>query len=168
MTFSSGFFSLRKRPTPAGGAARAQAADEVRDLPFGVFPDFGAGGAVVRLRIARILVLIRVVGVGNFARQFFRHRIVAARILRLDRCRAHDHLGAKRFQQIDFFARLFVRDREDDFVSPHRSDQRKPHARVAGRCLHRLFRPDLSRPLRSASSIIETAMRSFIEPPGFR
>ena len=126
---------MRISARAADRAAGAHAADEVRDFPFGVIPDFRAGGAVMRLGIHRIFVLVRIVGVGNFARKFFRHRIVAARIFRFHGRGANDHFGAESFQHIDFFARLLVRDGENNFVAAHGGDQRERHSGVAGSAL---------------------------------
>ena len=103
MTCMFGVLFLQETPHAGGRAARSQAADEVRDFSFGVLPDFRAGGAVVRFWIAGIFVLIGIKRIGNLARQFFGHRIVAARVFRLDRRRADDHFGAKGLQQSRFF-----------------------------------------------------------------
>ena len=107
----------------------------MRDFAFGIFPNFRAGGAVMGFRIHRIFVLIGIEGIGNFARQFFRHGIIAARIVGLDGRGANDHFRAESFEQIDFFARLLVSDGEDDFVAAHDGDQRKSHAGIAGSAL---------------------------------
>ncbi len=116
----------------ADGAAGAHTANEMRDLALAVFPNFGAGGAVMRFRIALIVVLIRVVRIRNFTREFFCHRIVAAWIVRLDGGRTDDDLGAQCFQEIDFFLGLLVRCRENAFVTANRGDQRQAHASIAG------------------------------------
>ena len=83
------------------------------------------------LGIHRIFVLVRIEGIGNFARQFFRHGVVAARIVRLDGRGADDHFRAQRLQQIDFFLRLLVRDGENHLVAAHRRHQRQSHAGIA-------------------------------------
>src|ERR1700733_14308262 len=84
------------------------------------------------LGIHRVLVLIGVKRIRNFAREFGGDRIVAARIFRFDGGGTDDHFGAERFQEVDFFARLLVGDGEDDFVAAHAGDEREAHARVAG------------------------------------
>src|SRR5208282_5031701 len=89
-------------------AAGADSADEVGDFSFGIFPDFGAGGAVVRLGVHGIFVLIGVVGIGNFAGEFGSYGIVAARVFGLDGGGADNYFGAEGFQQVNFFAGLFV------------------------------------------------------------
>src|ERR1700731_1093183 len=71
--FDAGIFFLQVFSYAADGAARAYAANEMRDLAFAVFPDLGTRGAVVSFRIAGIVVLIRVVRIGNLAGEFFRH-----------------------------------------------------------------------------------------------
>ena len=126
----------------------------------------GPGGAVVRLRIHGILILVGVIGIGNFARQLFRHGIIAARVFRLDRRRADDHFRAERFQQIDFFARLLVGNGENDFVAAHRRHQRKSHAGIAGRAFNdRAARLEQTLSF-SASSIIDDGNAVFHRAAG--
>ncbi len=108
------------------------AGDEVGDFSLGVFPNFGTGGAVMRLGVHRIFVLVRVEGVGDFARELFRDGIVAAGILGLDSGGADDHFGAEGFQEINLFARLLVRNGKDDFVAADCGDQCEAHSGVAG------------------------------------
>ncbi len=105
----------------------------MRNFTLGVFPDFGTCGAVMRVGVGLIFVLIWVVGVGNFAREFFRHRIIAARIFRFDRGGAYDYFRAESLQQIDFFARLLVVNGEDYLVASHGRHERKSHASIARR-----------------------------------
>src|SRR5580704_9527706 len=126
-----GIFFLEKFAGAADGAAGAHAANEMRDFSFGVVPDFRAGGEVVGLRVHRIVVLIWVEGVGYFARELFRHRIVAARIFGLDRRGTHDDFGAEGLQEVDFFLGLLVGDGENHLVAAHGGDQRQPHAGVS-------------------------------------
>ena len=71
-------------------------------LPSRVFPNFRPGGLIVRVGIHGIVVLVGVKGVGNFARQFFGHGVVAAGIFRFDRGGADNHLGAKAFSKSTF------------------------------------------------------------------
>src|SRR6202521_5544481 len=129
--FDAGISFLQVFSHAADGAAGAYAANEVRDLSFGVFPNLGTRGAVVGFGIAGIVVLIRVVRIGNLAGEFFSHRIVAARIFRLDGGGTDDDFGAKRYQEIDFFLGLLVGGREDALVSANRRDERQAHAGVA-------------------------------------
>ena len=129
--FYAGIFFLQEFPHATNGAAGAHAANEVRDFAFAVFPNFRTRGAIMRFGIHRIVILVRVVRIGNFAREFFCHGIVAARIFRLDGGRTNDHFGAKRFQQIDFFLGLLVRGGKNALITAHRRDKCKPHAGVA-------------------------------------
>jgi hypothetical protein len=62
-----GIFFLEILADAADGAASAHAADKVSDFTFGIIPDFRAGGQVVGLRIHGVVVLIGIIGVGNFA-----------------------------------------------------------------------------------------------------
>ena len=98
MIFDLRIFLLEVSAHAADRSAGAHAANEMRDLPFGVFPNFRAGGAVVRLRVHRVFVLVGVIRIGNFARQFLRHRVVAARIVRLDGRGTDDDFGAESLQ----------------------------------------------------------------------
>ena len=130
--FDVGILFLEVASHAGDGAAGADAADEVRNLSFGVLPDFRAGGAIVRFRIHGIGVLIGIEGIGNFAREFCGDGIIAARIFGLDGGGADDYFGAKGFKQVNFFARLLVGDSEDDFVAAHAGDERESQAGVAG------------------------------------
>ena len=129
---TSGIFFFQVAADAGDGAAGTDAADEVGDFSFGVLPDFRAGSAVVRVRVHGVLILIGIEGIGNFARELGGDGIIAARVFRLDGGGADDDFGAERFQEIDFFARLFVGDGEDDFVAAHAGDEGEAHAGVAG------------------------------------
>ncbi len=131
MIFTFGIFFLQVAAHAADRSAGAHAANEVRDLSFRVFPDFRAGRPVMRLGIHRIFVLVRVKRIRNVLGEFFRHGIVAARIVGLDRRRAHDHFRAERLQQIHFFLGLLVGDGEHQLVAAHRADQREADPGVA-------------------------------------
>jgi hypothetical protein len=104
----------------------------VGDFAFGIFPNLRASGAVMGFGIHLVVVLIRIVGIGNFACEFFCHRIVAARIVRLDGGGANDDFRAERFQEVDFFLGLFISGSENTFVSADRRDQRQSHAGISG------------------------------------
>ena len=71
--FNVGIFFFQEFSYAADGAPRADAADEVRDFSFAVLPNFRTRRAVVRLRIHRVVILVRIIRIGNFAREFFRH-----------------------------------------------------------------------------------------------
>src|SRR6266581_5377837 len=129
--FYAGIFFLQIFSHAADGAAGAYPANKVRDLAFAVLPNFGTGGAVVGFGIAGIVVLIRVIRIGNFAREFFGHRIIAARIFRLDGSGANDDFRAERFEEIDFFLGLFVGGGEDALVTAHRRDECQTHSGIA-------------------------------------
>src|SRR6266851_2357334 len=128
--FYFGIFFLQEFADAADSAAGAHAANEVRNLAFAVLPNLWSRGAIVRFGIHWIVVLIRIIRIGNFARKFFRHRIVAARIFRLNGRGANDDFGAERFQEIDFFLGLLVCCGENAFVTANRRDQRQSHASV--------------------------------------
>ena len=107
--FYFGIFFLQVPAHAADRTARAHAANEMRDFAFGIFPNFRAGGAVMRFGIHRIFVLIGIKGIGNFTREFFRDGIIAARIVGLDGRGADDHFGAERLQQVHFFLAIACR-----------------------------------------------------------
>src|SRR5258708_3192742 len=130
--FDVGIFLLQVFPDAADRPAGAHAAHEGRDFAFAVFPDFRAGGAVVRLGIHGVLVLIRIIRIGNFASELFRDGIVAPRVLRLDGGGADNDFGAQGLEKIDFFLGLFVRGGEDALVAAHGGNQGKSHAGIAG------------------------------------
>src|SRR5260370_19728320 len=116
----------------ADGSTRAQTANEVRDPALAVLPNLRSCRLVMSFRIRGVVVLIRVVGIGDFAGELFRDRIVAARIFRLDGRRADDDFGAESLQEIDFFLGLLVGGGENALVTAHRRDPGHAHARVAG------------------------------------
>ena len=111
--FDGGIFFFQIFSDAADGAAGAHAADEMRDLALAVFPNFRAGGEVMRFGIHGIVILVRIKGIGNFARQFFRDGIVAARIVGLDSGGTDDDFGAESFEEIDFFLGLLIRGGEN-------------------------------------------------------
>src|SRR6266404_1676149 len=130
--FDAGIFFLQIFADAADGSTGAHAANEVRDFAFAVFPDFRAGGAVMRFRIHGIFVLVGIVGIGDFAREFFRYGVVTTRIIRLDRSGANDHFRAQRLKQIHFFLGLLVGDSENHLVAAHGGDKRETHSRIPG------------------------------------
>ncbi len=87
---------------------------------------------VVRLRVRWVVVLVRLPRIRRFALEARRHRVIRARILRIDVRRADDHLGAERAQRIDLFLRLLVGRREDALVALDDGRDREAHAGVAG------------------------------------
>ena len=89
----------------------------------------------MRLRVRRVVVLIRLPRASDLALQPRRHRVVRTRILRVDVCRAHDHLGTERLQRVDLLLRLLVRRREDAAIALDRRNDGQAHAGVAGRPL---------------------------------
>ena len=61
---------------PAHGTAGADARRIMRKPPFGVAPDFRAGGGVMRIKVGGVVVLIRIIGAFNLLTQPPGDRIV--------------------------------------------------------------------------------------------
>ena len=130
--FDVGIVFLEIFAHAADGAAGTHAANEVGDLSFRVLPDFWARGEVMGRGIHGIVVLVRIVGIGYLAGEFFRHGIVTAGIVRLDRRGADNHFRAQRFQEVNFFLGLLIRDGENHLVAANGGNQRQPHSGIAG------------------------------------
>ena len=79
----------------------------------------------------------------------------------------HAHVGAERPQVLDLLARHLVGDDEDQPVALERCRPGPGRGRCCRRSPRRWCRRASSRPSFSAASIIDSAMRSLIEPPGF-
>ena len=116
------------RNRPAG----ADADHQLRHRAVGLLPDLGTGLLVVRLRVRQVVVLVRFPRVRHFALEPRRHRVVRARILRIDVGRADDHFGAERLQRVDFLLRLLVGGGEDAAVALDDGGDGEAHAGIAG------------------------------------
>jgi len=115
----------------ADRATGADAGDEVRDAPAGLLPDLGPGGLLVRGRVRQVGVLIGAEGARRLAHEPFGSRVVRARILRRDRSRAHDDLGAVGAEERDLLVAHLVAHHEDAAVAALRGDDREAGAGVA-------------------------------------
>ena len=116
-------------------AARADAGDEVGDLPVGVAPDLRAGRLVVPARTVEVRELVRLERAGDLAREPIGHAVVRARILRRHARRRHHDLGAVGLQHRDLLAGELVGHDEDHAVPALQGDEREAHAGVAARGL---------------------------------
>ena len=76
-------------------------------------------------------------------------------------------LGAERLEMQHFFCRHLVGDHQQHAIALRARHQREAEAGVAGGRLDHASRRACSRPSCSAAAIIDRAMRSLIEPPGF-
>ena len=132
---TDGLRSFRYFADAADRAAGADADHEVIDRAAGLLPDLGPGLLVVRLRVRRVVVLVGLPRVRRLALEPRRHRVVRARIFRIDVGRADDHLGAERAQRIDLLLRLLVGRREDALVALDDRGDGEAHAGVAATCL---------------------------------
>ena len=160
---------LLEVPTdPAHRAARTDRSDHGSETRPAVPVDLGAGGAVVRLRVPLIHVLIGVERPRDLSGESGGHRVVAERMLRGHPARGHDHPGTVRLQQPDLLRAHLVGDDEHRPVAAHRGDDREPDPGVPARRLDdrppglRAGRPaPLRRPSRGP-------IRSLTDPPGLR
>ena len=137
---------LQVAPDAADRAAGADAGDEVGDPALGLLPYLRAGRLVVRPRVVRVGVLVRLPAARYLAGQPVGHRVVRARILRGDRSRTHDHLGAIGPQRVDLVAAHLVRAHEHAVIAALLRDDRETDPGVAGgRFDDRPTRPQLAR-----------------------
>src|SRR5690606_35128886 len=112
--------------TGAGdGAAGADARDEMGHRALGIAPDLRAGGLVVAVRAVRVGVLIRFPGALDLAGQPVGDAVVAVRVLRRHRRRAHHHFGAVGPQHIALVLADLVRADEYTVVTALLSHQRQ-------------------------------------------
>ncbi len=125
-----GVLLLEVAPDPGDGAARADPADEVRDPAPRLGPDLRAGGLVLGPRVVGVVVLVRLPGAGDLAREPIGHGVVRVRMARVDRRRAHDHLGAVGPQLSDLVGRHLVGAHEDARVAAASRHDGEPDARV--------------------------------------
>ncbi len=145
------------------GAAGSHARHEHVDAPLGLLPDLGTRRRVVRLRVARVEVLVRLERAGNLARQPVGHRVVRLRRLALHVRGAYHDLCPVRTQQADLLRRHLVRHHEDHLVALDRRHHREAVPGVArGRFDDGPPRPQLSAPLgvldhRQADPVLDAA-----------
>ena len=131
----AGFCSFRYLLTPQMVPPVPTPAAQVRDFAFGLPPDFGAGGVVVRGRVRQVIVLVGVEGVGRFLAEAAGHRVVAARVFGGHIDGANHYLGAHGAQNVLLFLALLVAHHEDGAVAFGHGGQGQAHARVAAGAL---------------------------------
>ena len=127
----AGLLLLQVSPGAAHGAAGSDAADEMGDAPLRLVPDLRAGGAVVRLRVHRVVVLIRLEGVRNLPRQPLGDLVIRLRRFGRHRGRADHDLRAVRAQQISLLLAHLVRHGADQPVALDRRGHGETDAGVA-------------------------------------
>ncbi len=132
-TLMAGFRSFEISPDAADRPAGADADHQVRHPPLGLLPDLGPGLLVVRGRVRQVVVLVRLPRIGHLAFEARRHRVVRARVFRIDVGRTDDDLGAEGLQRVDLLLRLLVGGGEDALVALHDGRNGQPHAGVARR-----------------------------------
>ena len=126
-----GLLLLEVAPRAGDRAAGADGDHERVDLAAGLLPDLGARRLVVRVGVARVRVLVGLVGAGDLLGEPVRDRVVALGRLGRDRVGADDDLGAVRAQQRDLLLAHLVRHHEDAAVALERGGDRKADAGVA-------------------------------------
>ncbi len=111
-----GVLLLEVAADAADGAAGAHAGHEVGDLAVGLRPDLRAGGLVVRARVVRVGVLVRLPR-ARLRGELVGDVVVGVRVLRRDRGRADDHLGAVRLEHVALVLADLVGADEDALVA---------------------------------------------------
>src|SRR5205823_15042277 len=111
-------------------AAGADGCDKRGNLAFGLFPDFRAGAAIMRVAISRVIELVRPEPSALLC-EATRDMIIIFRILvRLFRHRLY--LRSERTEQMHFLRRLIIRNHNNSAISPRPPDHGKPDPRVTG------------------------------------
>ncbi len=148
MIWMAGLRSLRSAADARDGAAGADAGHEVGDPAGGLLPDLGAGGGVVGGGVVGVVVLVGLEGARRRRGDAVGDGVVRVGVVRVDRGRAHDHLGAEGPQQLHLLAGDLVRHGEDASVAPAGGDHRQADAGVArGRLDDRPARLEQAGPL---------------------
>src|SRR5439155_1594122 len=111
-------------------AARADGCDKRGNLAFGLFPDFRAGAAIMRVAISRVIELVRTEPAA-FLCKATRNVIVILRILvRLFRHRLY--VRAERTQQMHLLRRLIIRNHNHSAIPSGAPDNGKTDPSVTG------------------------------------
>ena len=111
-------------------AARPGRSDERVDPPARLRPNLGPGGAVVRVRVGRVVELVRPDRAGRVARKVARLVVVVLRIFVRDRGDGA-HVRAEHSEQVDLLLALRVRHVDHAAVPFGAADVRQADARVA-------------------------------------
>ncbi len=125
---------LQRARHAAERAARAGGADERVEPAFGLAPDLGAGGRVMRLTVRRVVELVAAHRARNSGGHARRELLVVIRIGIWDGLH-HLHLRAERAQQPLLLRRLVVGHHDHAAIPARVAKVRKPDAGVAGRTL---------------------------------
>ena len=164
-----GLSSLQAARGAHEGAAGAEAGDEVGDLALGLLPDFVGGGAVVGLPVLLVAVLVGVevaVGLGSGQGAGLADGAVGA-----VGGVGPDDLGAVGGEDVFALRRDVGGHAERDGKAQRGAQHGVGDAGVAAGGVQQGAAVwgwwNLSRPRFSASSTMEAAARSLMEPPGF-
>src|SRR5205814_10644473 len=115
------------------------------DLAFGLFPDFRAGAAIMRITISRVIELVRPEPASLLC-EATRDTIVIFRIL-VRSFRHRLYLSAERTEQMHFLRRLIIRNHNNGAITSGAPDHGKTDPSVTGgslndRCAR--FKPTVS------------------------
>ena len=127
---------LQESPGSGDRAAGAEPGDEMRNPALGRLPDLGAGGAVVRLGVGGVRVLVRLPGTGDLASQPIAYPVVAALVVGVDVSGADHQLGPVGAKQRPLLLRLLVGHDEDAPVAANRCGHRQTDPGIAAGRLH--------------------------------
>ncbi|MCG3121101.1 MAG: hypothetical protein ALAOOOJD_04055 [bacterium] len=123
------FFEILRR---AGNrAAGADAADKIIELAFGLFPNFRAGGAIMRRGVFGIVILIGENRIRGFLHDFGGDAVIAFRRVVRHGGWANHHFGAIRFEHAHFFLAHFVGHRKNRAIAFDGCGERQAGAGVA-------------------------------------
>src|SRR5713101_3222932 len=111
-------------------AAGADGCDKRGNLPFGLFPDFRAGAAIMRVAISRVIELVRPEPASLLC-EATRDTIVIFRIL-VWLFRHRLYLSAERTEQMHFLRRLIIRNYNNSAIPSGAPDHGKTDPSVTG------------------------------------
>jgi hypothetical protein len=126
----AGALPLEVAADTADRPAGAHPGDEMGDPSPGLAPDLGPGGALVRLGVGRVRVLVGLEGAGDLTGEPVGDRVVRLRRVLLDVGRADHHLGAVGTEQADLLLAHLVGHDEYAAVALERGRDGEPVAGV--------------------------------------
>src|SRR5258708_12178624 len=132
--FDAGVLLFEVATYARNGSAGAHAAHEGVYPSRCLLPDFRASGAIMCLRVGRVMVLVRQNRVGSLTRHLLGDAVIAAWVLRRDVGRCHNDASAKSAQLVYFLNRLLIGQHKYKLVAFDGGRDSPPHPRTA--CSH--------------------------------